>query len=354
MRELTAVPLAQLTTLRLGGPARRLIEAESEPEIVDAVQAAAAEGEPLLVMGAGSNLLVADEGFGGTVLRVANRGVSADTDDGHVVIQVAAGEPWDGLVERTVAEGLSGLECLSGIPGLTGATPIQNVGAYGQEVAETIAGVRVYDRGTDEILDLGPEDCGFGYRTSAFKRSSRHVVLAVSFRLERTLAAQPLRYPELGRSLDAQPGDRPPLAAVRESVIELRRTKGMVLDPADPDSVSAGSFFLNPVLRAEEFATLEARVHELVPDTPLPAWPEAAGAVKVSAAWLIERAGFERGYGDGRAGISTKHTLALVNRGGASAAELIALARELRDTVRSTFGVTLVPEPTLVGINTEL
>jgi UDP-N-acetylmuramate dehydrogenase len=331
-----------------------VIEARSGEDVVEIVRSADAQKEPLLVVGAGSNLLVADEGFPGTVLQVANRGVlidGAEGAEGAVRVSVAAGEPWDEVVERTVADGLSGLECLSGIPGLTGATPIQNVGAYGQEVAQTITAVRVCDRGTGVVEDLSPGQCGFGYRTSAFKRSSRHVVLAVEFRLEQTPAAQPLRYPELARALDAEPGSRPSLAAVREAVIALRRTKGMVLDAADPDSVSAGSFFLNPILTPGEFDALAQRVRERLPDTAVPGWPDADGAIKVSAAWLIAGAGFERGYSRGRAAISSKHTLALINRGGASATEIVALARELRDTVRSRFGVTLAPEPTLVGIN---
>ena len=351
MREQAAVPLAQLTTLRVGGPARRLVEAQSEEEVIEVARGADAQGDPLLVLGAGSNLLVSDEGFEGTVLRVASRGVHIDSADGAARLSVAAGEPWDEIVSRTVEDGLSGLECLSGIPGLTGATPIQNVGAYGQEVSQTIAEVRVFDRETGVVKDLPPEECGFGYRTSAFKRSSRYIVLAVNFRLEQTPTAQPLRYPELARLLGSEQGSRPPRAAVREAVVALRRTKGMVLDPADPDSVSAGSFFLNPVLDADEFGALEQRVNERLPDTAVPGWPDERGAIKVSAAWLIAQAGFERGYRRGQAAISSKHTLALVNRGGASAGEVVALARELRDTVRATFGVTLDPEPTLVGIN---
>ncbi len=346
-----AVPLSQLTTLRVGGPARRVVEAESEEEVIELVQAADAEGEPVLVLGAGSNLLVADEGFGGTVLRVVTRGVRINSGDGVARLTAAAGEPWDELVERTIEEGLSGLECLSGIPGLAGATPIQNVGAYGQEVAQRITVVRVFDRRRATTEDLTPEQCAFGYRTSAFKRSARHVVLGVEFRLERDPSAQPLLYPELARCLGAEPGDRPALAEVRAAVLGLRRGKGMVLDPSDPDSVSAGSFFLNPVLAPGEFEALKERVREeLGAATALPAWGDQGGGMKVSAAWLIERAGFVRGHRHGRAGISSKHTLALVNHGGASAQELLELARELRDTVRSKFGVTLFPEPTLVGI----
>ncbi len=347
----STTPLSGLTTLGVGGNASSLIEAGSEDELVEAARALDARGEPLLVMGAGSNLLVADEGFPGTVLRVESRGVEVVSEGAGVQLSVAAGEPWDELVARTVTDGLSGLECLSGIPGLTGATPIQNVGAYGQEVAQRITSVRVYDRSAGEIQDLTPEQCGFGYRTSAFKRSSRHIVLAVQFRLEQGPLAQPLRYPELARTLGTEPGERPPLASVREAVLALRRSKGMVLDPADPDSVSAGSFFLNPILSADEFSALIERVHEwLGEEVTVPAWPEHDSGMKVSAAWLIEHAGFERGYGTGRAGISSKHTLALVNRGGASAADVVALARELRDSVRLQFGVRLAPEPTLVGV----
>jgi UDP-N-acetylmuramate dehydrogenase len=250
-----------------------------------------------------------------------------------------------------VDAGLAGIECLSGIPGLTGATPIQNVGAYGQEVAQTIEFVRVYDREVDAVEDLAPDQCGFGYRTSAFRHSARYVVLAVGFRLERSTESRPITYPELARRLGIEVGDRAPLAGVRQAVIDLRRGKGMVLDPDDPDSVSAGSFFLNPVVSAQEFAAFQLRVRErLGEEVQPPAWPQPGEGVKLSAAWLIERAGFCRGYGRGRAGLSGKHTLALVNRGGASAGELIGLARELRDGVRDAFGVVLNPEPTLVGL----
>ena len=328
------VPFASLTTLRVGGPAGNVVRPVSEEEIVETVRAVDAEREALLVMGAGSNLLVGDEGFSGVVVQVANRGVAVN--DGQLL--VSAGEPWDDLVARCVAGGLSGIECLSGIPGLTGATPIQNVGAYGQEVSERIVSVRAFDRDADQVVDLAPEQCGFGYRTSAFKGSDRHVVLAVTFELEPTGMAQPVRYPELARTA----GERPSLVEAREAVLALRRSKGMVLDPADPDSVSAGSFFLNPLVSAEQHARL---------DRDMPAWRQEDGRVKLSAAWLIEHAGFSRGYGNGRVGISSKHTLAIVNRGGASAQEIVALARELRDGVQDAFGVTLTPEPKLVGID---
>lgn len=352
MNEQSELPLSELTTLRLGGPARRVVEAETEQELVDTVREADERGEPLLVMGAGSNLVVADHGFDGTVLRVAHRGMSVGAANGGTTVSVAAGERWDDVVQGLVEEEIAGLECLSGIPGLTGATPIQNVGAYGQEVAQTIVSVQAYDRETKEVSALSTEQCGFAYRTSAFKRSDRHVVLTVDFRLERSPESRPIAYPELARKLGTEVGERAPLSEVREAVIALRRAKGMVLDPDDADSVSAGSFFLNPLLSADEFADFQLRVSQRLGDeVQPPAWPQDGEGVKLSAAWLIERSGFTRGYGSGRAGISSKHTLALVNRGGASTAELVALARQLRDGVHEAFGVTLTPEPTLVGVS---
>jgi UDP-N-acetylmuramate dehydrogenase len=345
------VPLASLTTLRLGGSARRLVAASSADEVVAAVASADAAAEPLLVLGGGSNLVVADAGFDGTVLRVAPRGVSAARIGDRVRLVAAAGEPWDDLVARCVADGLAGIECLSGIPGLTGAAPIQNVGAYGQELAETVAAVSAYDREARALVELRPADCRFAYRSSVFKRSARYVVLSVTLELGRSNAGGPVRYAELAGRLDLRPDERPPLSELREAVLALRRGKGMVVDPSDPDSVSAGSFFVNPILPDEQFAMLERRVHERLGDhIAPPAWPEADGRVKTSAAWLIEQAGFRRGYGRGRIGISRKHTLALVNRGGATTAELLSLARELRDGVRTSFGITLQPEPTLVGV----
>lgn len=339
MRARTNVPLAELTTLRLGGPARRLLEAQTEGELIEAV----AEGDgPLLVLAGGSNLVISDAGFDGTVVHVATRGVSIEGTE----LTVAAGEPWDEVVAHTVEAGLAGLECLSGIPGSMGATPIQNVGAYGQEVAQTIVSVRVYDRDAGEVRDLAARECGFGYRTSAFKHSDRHLVLSVRYALEHSTLGRPVRYSELARKLGLELGQRAPLTAVREAVLALRRGKGMVINPDDPESVSAGSFFTNPVLSASEFAALRERA-----SAEPPGWPEGEGAVKTSAAWLIQQAGFHRGYGNGRVGVSRKHTLALVNRGGASTADLLVLARELRDGVREAFGVTLVPEPTLVGVD---
>jgi UDP-N-acetylmuramate dehydrogenase len=302
------------------------------------------------VMAGGSNLVVADEGFAGTVVRIATHGVRRREVAEGAELEVQAGEDWDALVADCVAEGLAGVECLAGIPGSTGATPVQNVGAYGQEVAETVTTVRVLDRATGAVADLPAAECGFRYRSSVFKHDDRRIVLAVTFRLARATESGPLRYGELARALGVAPGAGAPPPVVREAVLDLRRAKGMVIDPADPDSVSAGSFFTNPILDEGEFAALERRVAErLGPEARPPAFAEPDGRVKTSAAWLIERAGFHRGHGAGRAGISTKHTLALVNRGGATTAELLAVAREVAGGVRIAFGVALTPEPVLVG-----
>ena len=333
------ISLSELTTLRLGGEPARMVEAHSEGELAELVRSAY---EPLLVLAGGSNVVVADGGFPGTVVRVLTRGI--ERDGGRLKVQ--AGEPWDELVATTIDAGLQGFECLSGIPGSTGATPIQNVGAYGQEVSETVESVRVLDRASGQIVELPASECGFTYRGSIFKRRDRHVVLAVTFRMRESAVSGPLRYAELARRLDVPVGGSAPLGEVREAVLGLRRGKGMVIDPADPDSVSAGSFFTNPILEPGDFARLQARTADL--GGP-PAYPEPDGRIKTSAAWLIERAGYPRGYGDGRVGISTKHTLALVNRGGASTAELMTLAREIAAGVRDRFGVGLVPEPVLVG-----
>lgn len=340
--------LSELTTLRLGGPAGRLVAAHDEAEIVAAVRDADARGEPLLPLAGGSNVVVADAGFPGTVLRIASRGVArTEASEGRARLDAAAGEDWDGLVAGCVADGLAGNECLSGIPGSVGATPIQNVGAYGQEVAQTVAAVRVWDRRREEIVDLEPADCGFTYRSSAFKRDpGRHVILRVSFLLEHGELGGPVRYGELARRLGVQAGDRAPLADVRDAVLDLRRGKGMVIDPSDPDSVSAGSFFTNPILDADRFGELTRQAGR----DDVPAWPEPDGRVKTSAAWLIEHSGFRRGHGDPRrAAISAKHTLALINRGEASTADVVALAREIAAGVRERFGVELVPEPVFVG-----
>ena len=332
--------LAPLTTLRLGGPARRLVAARSEEELVAAIRGADAAEEALLVLSGGSNVVIADAGFPGTVVHVRTRGVRREGRTLHV----QAGEPWDALVAHTVGAGLQGFECLAGIPGSTGATPVQNVGAYGQEVAETVTSVRVLDRATGTVDTLAAGDCGFAYRRSIFKHDPRRIVLEVAFALREQDESGPLRYAELARALGVPVGARAPLADVRDAVLRLRRGKGMVLDPDDPDSVSAGSFFTNPILAHADFEALAARA-----PAPPPAFPEPDGRVKTSAAWLIERAGFRRGFGVGPVGISTKHTLALVNRGGARTSDLVALARQIADGVRRRFGVDLVPEPVFVG-----
>jgi UDP-N-acetylmuramate dehydrogenase len=341
-------PLRELTTLRLGGSPRRLVEARDEHEFVAAVREADAARESVLVLAGGSNVVVADEGFPGTVVRVLTRGIERREENGRVVLTAQAGESWEPFVGACVADELVGVESLAGVPGSIGATPIQNVGAYGQEVAQTVVSVRVLDRERDVVEELPAADAGFAYRSSAFKRTpGRWVVLAVTFALERRPLSGPLEYAELARALDVRPGQGAPLAEVREAVLALRRGKGMVIDPADPDSVSAGSFFTNPILGADAFARLEERAGEA--GRP-PRFPETDERVKTSAAWLIERAGFTRGYGNPEGiAISSKHTLALTNRGAGTTAELVALAREIAGGVRERFGVELTPEPVLVG-----
>ncbi|WP_408896964.1 UDP-N-acetylmuramate dehydrogenase [Nocardioides sp. R1-1] len=334
--------LADLTTLRLGGPARRYVAAPDADALVAAVTEADQAGEPVLVVGGGSNLVVADAGFAGTVVHLTGGGVRVEDGGERVRVSVAAGEPWDALVARAVAEGWVGVEALSGIPGTAGATPIQNVGAYGQEVAQTIEAVIVWDRALRGARTFTGEECRFSYRHSRFKADpGRHLVLKVTFAFDRGELSAPVGYAELARTLGVAAGERAPLAAVREAVLGLRRGKGMVLDPADHDTWSAGSFFTNPFVEADR-----------LPEGA-PSYPQPDGRVKTSAAWLIERAGFAKGFGLDRPGarvsLSSKHTLALTNRGGATTAELLALARAVRDGVRERFGIELVNEPVLVG-----
>ncbi len=341
MEDHEPVRLASLTTLRVGGPCLGFVEASSEAELVDVVAALDEAGEPLLIVGGGSNLVVADAGFPGTVVRIATRGIDVPEGTGeHVDVSLAAGEPWEPFVERAVDEGWSGVEAMSGIPGLAGATPVQNVGAYGQELADVLVSVRVYDRAERAVVELRATDCGFGYRTSRFKRDERWVVLSATLRLQRSNLAPPLAYAELARTLGSQLGRRVPTGAVRAAVLGLRRGKGMVEDPSDLDTASVGSFFTNPIV--------SANVADLLPPTA-PRFSQPDGRVKLSAAWLIEQAGFAREHGHGDARVSSKHTLALTNRGSATTEQLLDLAREIRDEVRRVFGVELIPEPRLVG-----
>ncbi|QCB92877.1 UDP-N-acetylmuramate dehydrogenase [Cellulomonas shaoxiangyii] len=353
-----APALADLTTLRVGGPARRYVETRTEQELIGVVRDADDAGEPLLVLGGGSNVLVDDAGFPGVVVRDVRGGVEVPDASAcaGVTLTVPAGTVWDDVVAYAVEHELVGLEALSGIPGSTGATPVQNVGAYGQEVAQTISQVRVWDRGRARVRTLPWVTLAFGYRTSLLKRSMRasaddpaapwgptprYVVLDVTFQLRPGSLSAAIAYPELARTLGVAVGERAPLADVRAAVLALRSRKGMVLDAGDHDTWSAGSFFTNPVLPAADAQALPADA---------PRWPLDDGTVKTSAAWLIEHAGYGRGYGaPGPAALSSKHALALTNRGDARAGDLVALARELRDGVRDRFGVVLEPEPVLVG-----
>lgn len=342
---MSAPTLAELTTLRVGGPAREVVEARTTQALVEAVTTADAEGRQVLLVGGGSNLLVADAGFDGTAVLVRTTGVEVAPDGpGQVLVTVAAGEPWDALVERAVTSGWSGVEALSGIPGSTGATPIQNVGAYGAEVGQVLAAVEVLDRATGQVQELAAGELGLGYRTSVLKRSPRaRVVLSATFRLAVDELSAPLGYAELAGRLGVEVGDRVGLAQVRAAVLALRRSKGMVLDSADHDTWSAGSFFTNPLLTPQEAAALPREA---------PRFAQPDGTVKTSAAWLITHAGFALGHRvrpDARASLSTKHRLALTNRGGASAQEILELAREVRDGVADRFGIVLDNEPVLVA-----
>ncbi len=348
---LVSTTLADLTTLRVGGPVADLVDVETEAEFIDALRAADADGSGLLVLGGGSNILAADEGFAGPVVRDRRRDITVESADacGGAAVRVAAGTPWEDVVEAALANDWMGVECLTGIPGSTGATPVQNVGAYGQEVAEVISTVRCWDRGEQRVRTFAAGELDFGYRSSLLKASlggrwgvtPRYVVLEVSFQLRLADRSAPIRYAELADALGVPLGARADAAEVRSAVRTLRARKGMVLDPGDHDTWSAGSFFTNPIV-----------ARELVPEGAPAFEVPGSESVKTSAAWLISRAGFERGFGLGAAAaLSGKHVLALTNRGGASAADLVALARAVRAGVRDAFGITLVPEPVLVGVD---
>lgn len=342
----TGISLAHLTTLGLGGAARTFAKVTSLDDLIAALAFADRQRDPVLIVGGGSNLLVRDGGWNGLAIQLALSGVHIDRRGDHALVTAAAGVPWDAFVAEMVGAHLVGVECLSGIPGLVGATPMQNVGAYGQEVADTIDNVRALDRTTGELVDIAPADCGFGYRASKFKHVARWIIVAVRFRLATGEESAPLRYAELTRTLDLAEGGRAPLAHVRDTIIRLRRAKGMVVDAEDPDSRSAGSFFTNPIVDAAQVAAFRARLG--ADETP-PTFAAANGMTKLSAGWLIERAGFTKGTTRGNVGISTKHALALINRGGGTATELLALAHEIQLGVRAQLGVDLTPEPVIVG-----
>jgi UDP-N-acetylmuramate dehydrogenase len=347
MQERKNVPLAPLTTLRLGGAASRLVRVESIEELDQIVKGCAVQAEALLVLGGGSNVVIGDAGFAGTVVRLGFEAITvkADPGTGRVLVRVGAGASWDGLVERAAIEGWSGVECLAGIPGSVGATPMQNVGAYGQDVSETIVEIRTFDRAFGELAWVAKDECGFSYRSSRFRGTNRYIIVEVVFALSVDRRSAPIRYAELARALGVTEGARAPLDVVRRTVVGLRRGKGMVLDPADPDTVSAGSFFTNPIVERATLAAVEA----VAAPARVPSFPMDDGRVKLAAAWLIERSGFAKGMTRGRVGISTKHALALVNHGHATTEELVDLARAIRDGVRARFGVVLEPEPVFVG-----
>ena len=348
--------LSDLTTAAVGGPAGNYVEARTEAEIIDAVRSADAAGEPVLIIGGGSNLLISDDGFPGTVVKIASEGFTVNAEDscGGVSVVVQAGHNWDALVAHAVLHAWSGVEALAGIPGATGATPVQNVGAYGSDVSQTIAAVRTWDRERNAVKTFTNSELKFGYRDSILKQttvngSPRYVVLTVEFQLPLGRMSAPVRYAELARVLGVGQGERAYSNDVRREVLRLRASKGMVLDPADRDTYSTGSFFTNPIV--------PAAVADGLPENA-PRYPAGSdGLVKLSAAWLIDQAGFGRGFGlddgsvsGGRASLSTKHTLAITNRGSASAADMVAIAREVRDGVVGRFGIELHPEPLLIGV----
>ncbi|MFJ6079000.1 UDP-N-acetylmuramate dehydrogenase [Pseudarthrobacter sp. NPDC092419] len=353
---MTPTMLSQLTTSAVGGPAATYIEARTEADIIDAVRSADAAGEQVLIISGGSNLLISDGGFPGTVIRIASEGFTVNAEDscGGVSVVVQAGHNWDALVEHAVRHAWSGIEALSGIPGSTGATPVQNVGAYGADVSQTIASVRTWDRERNAVQTFTSSELKFGYRDSILKQttvngSPRYVVLTVEFQLPLGRMSAPIRYAELARSLGVETGKRAYANDVRREVLRLRASKGMVLDAGDRDTYSTGSFFTNPVVSGD----LAAGLPEGAPRYPA----GEDGLVKLSAAWLIDQAGFGKGYGldpdsvsGGRASLSTKHTLAITNRGAATAADMVAVAREVRAGVERRFGIVLHPEPLLIGL----
>lgn len=336
------VSLAPYCTLGVGGPARFFVEAGDEATVLEALDWATRRGLPLRILGGGSNIVVADEGVEALVVKIGVRGFSAREIEGAIELTAGAGEPWDDVVAHAVERGWAGLECLSGIPGLVGATPMQNVGAYGQEVSDTVSLVRALDTASGRVIGLTRAECGFAYRDSAFKsrEPGRYVVLSVGYRL-RPGGAPTVRYADLEKHLAARGVVLPSLADVRGSVLAIRRAKSMVLDPDDPNRRSCGSFFLNPIVTPEDLRRVEA----LARDPAMPRWAQPDGRVKLSAAWLIEHAGFRKGQREGSVGLSTRHALAVVAHDGARAADVLAFARRLQAVVEERFGVRLTPEP---------
>jgi UDP-N-acetylmuramate dehydrogenase len=345
------VPLAPMTTLGIGGPARYFADVADSQTLLSGVDWAGSRGVPLFVLGGGSNIVVADSGFPGLVLRVCIGGVETKLAGDHVELTAGAGEEWDPLVARSVANNCAGLECLSGIPGRVGATPIQNVGAYGQDTSETLVSVEALDLNEKQLIHLSAADCEFGYRTSRFKTRDRErfVITRVSYRL--TISGAPaIRYPELQRHLAELKKSIPSLADVREAVLAIRRRKAMVIDASDPDSRSVGSFFVNPTLTREHFDQMKSQAARFIrAGEEIPAYPATDNMVKLSAAWLIERSGISRGYVHGDVGTSTKHALAIINRGGGTAREVGALKELIQSRVLDAFGIVLTPEPVFVG-----
>ena len=352
MRTQENIPLAPLTTFNVGGPARYFIDAHSEHEVSEAVALALARKLPLFVLGGGSNLLVSDSGWPGLVLKISLAGVEFEGDRQKMLFHAGAGENWDSLVALAISKNCGGIECLSGIPGTVGGTPVQNVGAYGQEVSETITNVRVLEIATGRLMDLSNADCGFSYRSSIFNGTRRNefIVLEVSYRLCRN-AEPKIEYADVKNFFTASKVEKPTLQQVRDTVRSIRQSKAMLLVEGDEDCRSAGSFFKNPIVSATEATRIETVAQKFAPAALLPRYPSADGKVKIAAAWLVEQAGFHKGYSLGPVGISRKHTLAIVNRGSATAKDILALKDEIEKKVFDIWGVRLQPEPVFVGFD---
>ena len=333
--------LSKYTSLRVGGPAKKIIHVSSEKEIIDAIEQS--EGSPILILGGGTNVLIADSGFDGTVIHISNDSIQSEMDAcSGATLTIGAGQDWDRLVQISIERGLAGLETLSGIPGTVGAAPIQNIGAYGHEVSEFITRVRTYDREEKQVKTFTHSQCEFSYRSSHFKQHpGRYVILDVAFQLRQGQFSDPITYVELSKKLGIQPGEKADVIATRNAVLELRSSKGMLISNEDPDSWSAGSFFTNPIISQQ--------MADALPNAA-PKWPLNDGRVKISAAWLIENSGIHKGDAIGGAKVSTKHVLALTNSGTATAADIAALAKKARDQVKEKFGITLVAEVNLIGV----